>query len=216
MPAKLPFDLLEDPAALAELQGWDEEVYRDFLACQRGELDEAGFRAKYAVTAAILNLDMTGFTEAAMRPGGELASLLRIFDVQKVCAPVLRAHGARRARCFADDITAVFDDPHAALDAALEIHRRIRAFNESPLASANPAQCCIGLGYGTLFRLGPDLAMGDEMNRASKLGEDTARGYETLLTEQFHQAVQGRKDCVFERRVDEELPFPFYTAVSRG
>ncbi len=73
--------------------------------------------------------------------------------------------------------------------------------------------CCIGLGYGPVFRVGQNRATGDEMNRTSKLGEDTARGYETLLTEQFHAQVRQRGDAAFQRTEHESLDFSFYTAV---
>ena len=163
---------------------------------------------------AILCLDMTGFTQAAIRQG-ELQSLLRIRDVQTVCCPIFREHRARLVRAFADDLTALFDDPHDALDSALEVHRRIAEFNRSEQASANPAECCIGIGYGDVYAIGPNLAMGDEMNRASKLGEDTARAQETLLTERAFQALQDRQDCEFQLRRSDELPFPFYAALPR-
>ena len=49
-----PFDLVEDLKQLAGYQGWTEEVYRDFQACRQGEMTEAQFKDKYAVTTAIL------------------------------------------------------------------------------------------------------------------------------------------------------------------
>ncbi|MCH7477514.1 MAG: hypothetical protein IIA14_05380 [SAR324 cluster bacterium] len=215
MAKRFPYDILADPKVLAGFKGWSEEVYRDFLAQQRAEISEAEFRAKYQDIQAILIVDMTGFTESAMNEG-IVASLLRIFDVQKVCAPVLMAHGANHIRAFADDLTATFSESHRALDAALEIHDRVRAFNDSDMAVENPAECCIGLGYGPVLRIGPDNAMGDEMNRASKLGEDTAKGGETLLTEAFFVEVKTRGDCSFELRSHSELPFPFYAAKRVG
>ena len=48
------------------------------------------------------------------------------------------------------------------------------------------------------------------MNRASKLGEDIARGNETLVTERVHDAVAAREDIVFERQEHDDLRFPFY------
>src|SRR6056297_3666215 len=138
-----PYELLDDPARLAGYQGWGEEVYRDFLRLQRGEMSPEEFGEKYHWQRAILNMDMTGFTASAMREG-ELESLLRIFDAQKVCLPVLEEHGAGLVRCFADDIVALFELTDAALDAALEIHRRVEFFNDSPLASRHPTRCCAG------------------------------------------------------------------------
>ena len=125
-------------------------------------------------------------------------------------SPPLQDHGAELIRCFADDIVALFENPGTAIDAALEMHRRIEEFNASTLASAHPTVCCVGIGFGEVFAIGPNLAQGDEMNRASKLGEDIARGNETLITERAYGAIADRKDLAFERQDQDDQLFPFY------
>jgi hypothetical protein len=212
MDAEFPWDLLEDPAELARYDGWSEAVYRDFLALQRGRITEDDFRATHGRHRAILALDLTGFTITGLQ-WGEIDALLRILNAQKVCVPVVREHGACHIRCFADDLVALFEEPGAALDAALAIHERIEAFNASPAAGEHPAQCCIGIGWGHVLAIGPNRAQGDEMNLASKLGEDTARGGETLVTENAMQALRGRSDVRFERRVRDDAVFTWYEAV---
>jgi class 3 adenylate cyclase len=208
---KFPYELIEDPEMLAKFGAWDEEVYRDFLRCQSGEMSEEAFRKKYAIKVAILVLNMTGFTKTALRYGS-LFSFLRIFDIQKVCTPVFLKYGAKKIRTFADDFTATFYDPARALDAALEIHRRVRKFNQSEQADDVCLECTIGLGYGEVFEIGADKAMGNEMNQTSKLGEDMAKGGETLITEGFYNAAKGRADVSFVQRNHEDLPFRFYRA----
>ena len=124
MKSKLPFPLLDTPAALALCDGWTEEVYRDLLALQEGATSHEALDAKYLCRRAILTLDLTGFTVQAMK-GRPLNALLRILDAQKVCIPVLHEHGAMLVRAFADDLVGLFEDPGQALDAAFEIHRRV-------------------------------------------------------------------------------------------
>jgi len=209
MKKNFPHELLEDARELSSYCGWSEEVYRDFLACQRGTLSTEEFHRKYRQTSTILSIDMTGFTVSAMNIG-ELHSLLRILDAQKVCIPVLKNFSARLIRCFADDIVAIFNDPNNAIDAAFEIHRRVELFRHSPQASNNPTQCSIGIGYGNVFAIGPDLAQGDEMNRASKLGEDIARANETLVTERAYDALKERTDIHFDLQTSDDQLFPFY------
>ncbi|MBT8143049.1 MAG: adenylate/guanylate cyclase domain-containing protein [Gammaproteobacteria bacterium] len=201
-------ELVDDPGLLASLQGWSEEVYVDFLALQNETMTEDEFRQKYEVTRAILDLDITGFTESCMHEG-QIASLLRIFDTQKVVVPILQRHGAQLMRAFADDLVALFRNVDNAVDAALEIHEQIDAFNHAH-PRERPPQCCIGIGYGAVFAIGPNLAQGDEMNRASKLGEDTARGGETLLTENAIQAIGHRHDIEAELQQVDDLLFPYY------
>lgn len=89
-------------------------------------------------------------------------------------------------------------------------------FNESELATDQPAQCCIRVGCGDVYAIGPNLAMGDEMNRATCLGEDAARGAATLVTENLHVALRHRPGGSFERVTCESLPFSYFkTAPAR-
>ena len=99
--------LLNDPKTLAGYKGWSEDVYHDFFRLQRGEMQESEFRDKYHRERAILSIDMTGYTASAMQYG-ELQSLLRIMNAQRVVIPVLQEWDAELIRCFADDIVALF------------------------------------------------------------------------------------------------------------
>jgi len=208
------YELMEDPTELAKFDFCSEEIYRDLLACQKGNITEHEFKSKYLTKAAILCLDMTGSTRAAIE-GGELYSLFRILDVQKVCGPIFRQCNARQIHAFADDFTVLFDDPNDALVAAFEVHRRMEFFNRSKMAGEDWPQCCIGIGYGEVYAIGVDQAMGDEVNRASKLGEDIAKGSETLITERAYNVLKEREDCIFRRQIHEEIPFPFYEVLNR-
>lgn len=213
MARDFPYEFLQDPTELSSYQGWTEDVYRDFLALRSGTMSEAEFGDKYLRRRAILSLDMTGFTSSAMHIG-ELTSFLRIVDAQSICIPVLKEFDAELVRCFADDVVGVFHAPDAAIDAAFEIHRRVEHFIESDLSPEHATHCCVGIGYGEVFAIGPNLAQGDEMNRASKLGEDIAHANETLLTERAFDALRHRQDIRFEARRRDDQLFPYYRAKS--
>jgi len=206
-----PHPLLDLPAELASHQGWTEGVYRDLLAFRSGEMTRADLDAKYLHRKAILVLDLTGFTISCIDLGAA-QSFLRILEAQSVCIPVLRQHNAWLIRAFADDLVALFDDAGSAVDAAFEMHRRTKLFSECGLASERSAQCCIGVGFGDVYAIGPNLAMGDEMNRASRLGEDTARATETLVTKNVYETLRHRPDVVFEPLSDDAILFPCFRA----
>lgn len=210
-----PLPMLESAEELARCGCWTREVYSDLIAFQAGRLGRAELDAKYRYRTAILTLDITGFTVGCFE-GGEPEAFLRILDVQKICVPALREHGASLVRAFADDLVALFGDAGRALDAALEMHRRVALFNARGRQPGSGAECCIGIGYGDVYAIGPNLAMGDEMNRSSKLGEETARGSETLVTENVFHALRARADVAFRRIVKDDMPFPYYrvTAVA--
>jgi len=91
-----------------------------------------------------------------------------------------------------------------------EVNRRVDLFNDSPLASANPAQCCIGIGYGKAFAIGHNLSQGDEMNRAAKLCEDIARTSGPAVTERVYAALKARTNISMERQSSDDQLFPFY------
>jgi class 3 adenylate cyclase len=211
MSAPFPFQVLDSPVALASCQWWTEEVYCDLLAFQAGRISAAELDAKYVHRKAILTLDLTGFTEHCMYHHPAHA-FLRILDAQKICVPVLQEHGASLIRAFADDLVGLFDDPVPALEAAFEMHRRVAAFNASELRGPDPAECCIGIGFGDVYAIGMNRAMGDEMNRAAKLGEEIARGGETLVTGNLHAMLQDRDDYLFEPQRTDDLPFPYFRA----
>jgi hypothetical protein len=211
MSRHLPFPLLDLPEELASCNGWTQEVYRDLLAYQSGRISRAELDAKYLHRRAILTLDLTGFTARCL-DGGQAQALLRILDAQRICVPVLRDCGADPIRAFADDLVALFEDPGRALDAAFEMHRRVALYAEQGLAGDDPVQCCIGIGYGDVYAIGPNLAMGDEMNRASKLGEDLARGGETLVTGGVVAALCQRRDVGFAPGPRHDNLFPYFVA----
>jgi class 3 adenylate cyclase len=206
-----PFPLLDLPEELARCNGWTQEVYRDLLAYQSGRIGREELDAKYLRRWAILTLDLTGFT-AHCFDGGQVQAFLRILDAQRICVPVLREYGASLIRAFADDLVALFEDPGRALDAAFEMHRRVGLYAEQGLAGDDPVQCCIGIGYGDVYAIGPNLAMGDEMNRSSKLGEDLACGGETLVTGNVVEMLCHRKDVAFEPGPRRDFLFPYFVA----
>lgn len=206
-----PHQLLDDVKTLASFEGWSEEVYLDFFKMQRGDMTAADFGKKYHQEHAILALDMTGYTTSTIQHG-ELHGFMRIMDAQRVVIPVLQEFGAQLIRCFADDIVALFHEPNAAIDAAFEVHHRISLFNASPIASYDPTQCCAGIGYGQIYAIGPNLAQGDEMNQAAKLGEDIARANETLITERTYAAMAHRDDIRFECQDQDDRLFSYYRA----
>ena len=212
MAAELEFPTLESPTELAEFRCWESSVYQDFIDLESGRVSLEDFDRKYLATRAILVLDVTGFTVSTINHGA-IESFLRILDTHRISFPVLRECGATFVRAFADDITALFDDVDAALDSAIEIHRRIDLYNERRGERRHPPECCIGIGYGDIYEIGPNRAMGDEMNRASVLGEDLARGRETLVTEGAYQALKRRPDTKFEPQTGDDLVFPYYRAL---
>jgi class 3 adenylate cyclase len=90
---------------------------------------------------------------------------------------------------MADNVYAVFHSAKAAVDCALDIQRAVIQTNETrpPLERL---EVCIGIGTGKFLRIGQEDIFGDQMNIASKLGEDTAGPREILLSEKTYPEVK--------------------------
>jgi class 3 adenylate cyclase len=57
---------------------------------------------------------------------------------------------------------------------------------------------CLGIGYGDMLRIAEDDVFGAEVNAASKLGEDTAKAGEILVTGQCatrRSCLKGARWC---------------------
>ena len=75
----------------------------------------------------------------------------------------------------------------------------MRAANEA-LPKREEVGISVGIGFGDLLLVGADDAWGDEMNLASKLGEDLAECGETLLTRSAHDRLTGADGVRLEER----------------
>jgi class 3 adenylate cyclase len=153
---------------------------------------------EFGRTCAVLVLDSAGFSRTTKKKG-IVFSLKVIAMMREVGRRVFNEHGALGFRAAADNLFAEFPTVEQALNAAFDMHRY---FDEHrlPLSNDEHYQVCIGIGYGRLLQSEHEGMYGDEMNLASKLGEDTAEGGKTLLTEHAYQALKNRGRFVFHRK----------------
>jgi class 3 adenylate cyclase len=152
---------------------------------RRAELEEELFRI-FSRRAAILVLDMCGFSRTT-RSHGIVAFLVLIHEMQELCRPVAAAHRGILVKVEADNLVFLFDHVDDALLAAQEIQTACTEANRNR-PSDRALQASIGIGYGDTLYIGNEDVHGDEMNLASKLGEDIAGPGEILLTQ---SAVNG-------------------------
>ena len=154
--------------------------------------------ARYGQTVAVLVLDSSGFSRIS-QSHGIVHYLAKLVQMRDIVNPGFEAEGARRSHFEADNVFALFDHPDAAIRAARQCHAAI-AQARLMLTETEPFQVCVGIGYGQmLYSETLEGYFSSEMNIASKLGEDTADGGETLLTESAHAArtrrsSRGRND----------------------
>ncbi len=129
---------------------------------------------------AILISDMTGFTLRTDK-FGITHFLSLIVAMRDLAAPILADHDGFLLKSEADNLFVLFRDAPSALRCARAMHAACRIYNQGRPADEQVI-FCLGIGYGDILLIGDDDAYGAEINRAFKLGEDTARAGETLLT----------------------------------
>ncbi len=149
---------------------------------------EAKLWDEFGATRACLVLDSTGFTRVT-KAQGILYFLSLIVKMRDIAAEIIKNNNGLNFRTEADNIYAEFLSTDEALKASFELHETIDKANLK-LTEQEKFKVCIGIGYGKLLLADEDGAFGDEMNIASKLGEDTANGGETLLSENAFNTLE--------------------------
>ena len=151
---------------------------------------EVEIHRRYGRLVATMVIDLTGMTERTRVHGIAYALALAAAAERAIQAPILERGGTIVKR-EADTLFVAFSDPQSALLAALDAQQALARFNVRRTGTLEdrsrnePILGCIGLGWGEgLLIPGRDL-FGAEVNRAFILGEDVARGGDTLCTESF-------------------------------
>jgi adenylate cyclase len=159
-----------------------EELLRRRGIDPRGDAEtEREILERYQDECAVLVLDSSGFTRITQRLG--IIHFLALVVAQRdLLGPVFEAHEAIAHWFEADNAYAVFPTAKAAVLAALEVQRVVGEANRERPPESRMA-VGIGLGYGKLLRIGRENVFGDQMNLASRLGEDIAEAGEVLATD---------------------------------
>ncbi len=163
----------------------------DKLLIQRVEHPEkskeidAKIKKTFDKKVSMLVLDMSGFSRLVQRYG-IIHYLAMIRRMRRVVAPVISKNKGLIVKFEADNAFAAFPKPENALAAAIEINHDMEVANLST-PDESDIYVSIGIGYG-LTLLACDDMYGNEMNLASKLGEDTAERSEILLTDAAQKA----------------------------
>jgi adenylate cyclase len=137
---------------------------------------------------AVMILDMSGFSATTQRLG-ITSFLLMIHEMQKISMPCVLAHKGLLLKAEADNLFCLFDTVSDAVRASQEITRHLAAANQI-LPHDRRLYVAIGIGYGMILNIADEDLYGNEVNLASKLGEDIGSMGEILLTASAHEHLQ--------------------------
>jgi len=145
---------------------------------------------------AIMFTDLSGFSRRVAEFG--IIHFLQIIHEQhRILLPIVERHDGLLIKEEGDSLLILFRRVDRALDCAISMQRACRQVNERRKPEEQ-ILLCVGLGYGRILRIADEDAWGREVNSASKLGEDTAKANEILVTAAAHAALGGKGDVTFE------------------
>lgn len=158
---------------------------------------DADIRATFGETCAILVMDMSGFSRLTIKHG-VIHFLAMIHRMNQIAMPAVEEHDGAIIKFEADNAFAIFRDVEQAVDAAVDIIKRLEAAN-TMLPDELDMHGKFGIGHGEVLIVQDEDLYGAEVNLASKLGEDLASRNEILLTDSAIKRVDT------ERRKYEEI-----------
>lgn len=163
-------------------------VQRRQHGADRAAID-ADIYDRFGRVHAVMFTDLVGFSRV-VEAFGILHFLQLIQESEALFLPLIQHHGGTCLKHEGDSLLVVFDAPQQALTAAQSMVDATLAANPGR-APEDRIEVCIGLGYGTVLRIDDNEVWGAEVNAASKLGEDLAKGGEVLVTDTFRKALPG-------------------------
>ncbi|MBA3707751.1 MAG: adenylate/guanylate cyclase domain-containing protein [Planctomycetes bacterium] len=152
---------------------------------------------------AVMFTDLSGFSRRVSQ-FGIIHFLQTIYESLRILTPCIESHDGIMLKVEADSMMVIFRRPDLALECSIAMQQSLKQYNAN-IVPEEQILLCVGLGYGDMLRIGDEDVFGPEVNAASKLGEDTAKAWEILVTENFKSALQKRPGSGFQR-LDEAPP----------
>jgi adenylate cyclase len=136
---------------------------------------------------AILFTDLAGFSSVTAELG--ITHFLQVIaEHRRLFYPILDREGGVVIKLMGDSLLVIFARADAALSAALSMQRAATEYNRHRVPSEHILLCC-GIGFGKVLRIENRDVYGEEVNTASRLGEDLAKRGEILVSEAAREAI---------------------------
>lgn len=144
----------------------------------------------------IMFTDLSGFSRNVEK-FGIIHFLQTIHESEKLLIPIIDDNDGILLKNEGDSLFVIFRNVQKAISSAIEMQNQVKAYNEG-IESEEQILLCIGLGYGQVLKIGDSDVFGAEVNSASKLGEDVAKSWEILVTENVKEAAKTYPNISFE------------------
>ena len=148
----------------------------------------------------VMFTDLSGFSRNVEK-FGIIHFLQTIHESQRLLIPILEDNDGILLKIEGDSYLVIFRNIEKAIKAGIQMEKALTKYNKNK-TKEEKVLLCIGLGYGKVLKIGDSEVYGSEVNAASKLGEDTARSGEILVTE----SVKNLTDKKYKFEEIKEIP----------
>jgi len=142
----------------------------------------------------VMATDLSGFSRGVAE-FGIIHFLQTIYESERLLVPVVERHDGILLKVEGDSFFVIFRNPRKAIQAAVEMQRTTRRYNEGR-DPEDHVLLGVGLGYGKMLRIADTEVFGNEVNSACILGESYAKGYDILVTQSVRE--RAGEGIVFE------------------
>jgi class 3 adenylate cyclase len=129
---------------------------------------------------AVLYTDLSGFSRNVAE-FGIVHFLQTIYESHRLLVPLIERDNGILLKTEGDSLLVMFRQVSDAVRCAVAMQHCTQEYNKTRI-DAEKVLLCVGIGYGELLRIGDADIFGAEVNAACKLGEDTAKANEILIT----------------------------------
>ena len=158
----------------------------------------------FGETWAVMFTDLSGFSRQ-VQAFGILHFLQIIHEHKTLLEPVITKHDGILIKAEADSLMLIFRRASSALRCGIEMQHVLQELNKTR-SPETKVLLCLGIGFGPLLRIGDDDVYGNQVNAASKLGEDTAKANEILITKAALDAVGDEFSGLGFDKLTERIP----------
>ena len=141
----------------------------------------------------VMFTDLSGFSRGTEK-FGIIHFMQIIFESERLILPIIEDFDGFLIKSEGDSLLVLFKRPEKALLCCKRIHEVLQEYNKTK-CEEEKILFCVGLGYGDILNIGFADVFGAEVNAASKLGEDTAKAWEILVTENVKKEVEKVDSC---------------------
>jgi len=165
----------------------DELTKLQELIKRRAQLDDE--LTRYTRMVTVMFVDIVGSTRY-FEKHGDVGGLVWVHKCMDMLSPVTERHGGTICKTIGDALMTFFEDPRAAVQAAIEMQQMLTSYNK-PQLEEEKIRVRIGLNYGQGVIKDKDV-FGDVVNVAARI-ESLAKGDQIYISTELEELVRPLK-----------------------